>query len=51
MYNIHLNGKEVIHMIRQAKRALYSWFYNLLLSTLKVAVLVGIGIAIGISLR
>lgn len=37
-------------MIRKVKRALYSWFYNLLLNTLKVAVLVGIGIAIGISL-
>ena len=37
-------------MIRQVKRALYSWFYNLLLSTLKVAILVGIGVAIGVSM-
>lgn len=38
-------------MIRKVKRALYSWFYNLLLNTLKIAILIGIGMAIGISLR
>lgn len=37
-------------MIRRMKRALGIWFYNLILSTLKVTVLLGIGIVIGLSL-
>ena len=37
-------------MVRRMKRALIVWFYNLTLSALKVAVLLGIGIAIGLSL-
>jgi hypothetical protein len=38
-------------MVRRLKRALYAWFYNLVLNALKVAILVGTGIAIGMSLH
>lgn len=38
-------------MIRQVKRALYSWFYNLLLNALKIAVLLAIGFAMGVGYR
>lgn len=37
-------------MVRRLKRALSAWFYKLLLSTLKIATLLGVGIAIGMSL-
>ena len=38
-------------MVRRLKRALYIWLYNLMLNTLKIATLIGVGIAIGMCIH
>ena len=47
---IYLIRKEVIPMHRRIEKAFRAWLFSLILNTLKTATLLGVGIAIGMSL-